>query len=483
MDVVFISSVDGRFLDVNPAAEELFGLTLDELLSVDIKDLYYFPEGREKFMEAIERKGFVKNHPATFKKSDDTPIDCLISAAAIRAPDGNIVGYQGITKDISKLRKTQEQLFRAQKMEAIGTLTGGIAHDFNNILATILGYASFLKTRMPEDETVQKGLDAIEKSSVRAAELTSQLLSYTRMKTKEVTAIDLNRVIREVYRLISKTLEKSIVLRLNLNGSIPSVEGDETQLFQVIMNIAVNAQAAMVNGGTFTIETGIERVEHPIEKDFFTIEEGLYVIMRCTDTGAGMDRDTLMRVYEPYFTTRKKSGGSGLGMSVAFGIIKGHGGYIEIESELGKGTCVTILLPASERSAELFSGREAEVSGGSETIMIIDDEEDILSMTTDILGSYGYTVHTFNSGRKGIEAYADINADLVILDLKMPDMDGREVFAELQKMDPEATVLFATGYAGPALHREVLRMGARGYLEKPFVISKLLAKVREVLDG
>jgi len=296
-------------------------------------------------------------------------------------------------------------------------------------------------------------------------------------------AIDLNRVIREVHRLISKTLEKSIVLRLELDGDIPSVEGDESQLFQVIMNIAVNAQAAMTDGGTFTIETGTKRIDHPIERDFFTIEQGLYVSMRCTDTGTGMDRDTLLRVFEPYFTTRKKSGGSGLGMSVAFGIIKGHGGYIEIESKPGKGTSMTVLLPASGGDAVTLSDQETEVTGGTETILIIDDEDAVLSMTGSILDEYGYTVHAYSTGKKGIQAYSDHGADLVILDLKMPEMDGREVFAELQKINPDVMVLFSTGYAGPDLHQRMLKMGARGYIEKPFVINSLLIKVREVLDG
>ena len=286
-----------------------------------------------------------------------------------------------------------------------------------------------------------------------------------------------------MYRLISKTLDKSIDLRLDLDDDIPSVEGDEPQLFQVIMNIALNAQAAMANGGTFTIETGTEQVDNPIERDLFIIEEGSYVKMSCTDTGAGMDRDTLYRVFEPYFTTRKDSGGSGLGMSVAFGIVKGHGGYIELESEPGKGTCVTVLLPASEKHAEASPDREAAVTGGTETILIIDDEEDVLDMTTNILSDSGYTVHGFNTGNKGITGYSTHGADLVILDLKMPEMDGRKVFAELKKINPDVAVLFSTGYAGPDLHKEMLAMGARGYLEKPFVVNKLLAKVREVLDG
>jgi len=482
MDMVFLSTVDGRFLDINPVAEEFFGYSLDELLTIDVQDIYYNPEDRNKFREDIERKGFVKNYPLTMKKKDGSPIDTIVSAVVIRGPDEKVVGYQGITKDISKLRKTQEQLFRAQKMEAIGTLAGGIAHDFNNILATIMGYASHLKTKTAGNDAVQKGLDAIEKSSIRAADLTSQLLTYTRLKTKEVKAVDLNRVINEVYRLVSKTLEKNIQLDMNLDQTIPTVEGDESQLFQVIMNIVLNAQAAMENGGVFNVETKAMHVDKPIEKDLFTIGVGQYVSMCCTDTGSGMDRETLLRVFEPYFSTRKKSGGSGLGMSVAFGIIKGHGGYIDIESEPGRGTCVTVLLPASTKHEELTADHEAEVTGGSETIMVIDDEHDVLSMTKTILSEYGYTVHVYNTGKWGIQAYSDLGADLVILDLKMPDMDGREVFSKLREIDPDVTILFSTGYAGPDIHQKIMKMGAQGYLEKPFVINTLLAKIREVLD-
>jgi CheY-like chemotaxis protein len=261
------------------------------------------------------------------------------------------------------------------------------------------------------------------------------------------------------------------------------VEGDESQLFQVIMNIVLNAQAAMENGGTFSIETTIMHVDQPIEKDLFIIEKGLYISMRCTDTGMGMDRETLLRIFEPYFSTRKKSGGSGLGMSVAFGIIKGHGGYIDIESKPGEGTSVTVLLPASERSVEQSADLAAEVTGGTETILVIDDEQDVLDMTKNLLSEYGYIVHTYNSGKQGIDAYSGLGADLVILDLKMPDMDGREVFSRLKEIDPDVTVLFSTGYAGPDIHQKIMKMGVQGYLEKPFVINTLLLKVREVLDA
>lgn len=480
-DVIFISTIDGKFGDINPAAEELFGYTSEELRKLDISDLYANREVRRVGLELLQERGFLQDMEVPFKKKDGIIIDCLITASLRKDKNGNIIGYQGIIKDITDKKILEEQLFRAQKMEAIGTLSGGIAHDFNNILATILGYSSFLKNRIKKEEPFYEEIDAIEKSAVRASNLTSQLLAYSRKGKLQVKPINMNWVVKEVYNLISKTFEKSINIKLNTDRNLKTVEGDESQLNQVVMNIAVNAQNAMLKGGTLKIETHMKKIEESIEKRYFNILPGNYVCIKFTDTGIGMNEETMNQIFEPYFTTRGDKGGSGLGMSVVFGIVKGHGGYIDVKSTPGKGTEIIVYFPASMKSEELLEKEIERGTGGTETLLIIDDEEAILKMSKTILEESGFNVYTTSSGKNGLRTFKEKNIDLVILDIKMPGMDGKEVLEKLMEIDPKVKILLSSGYSEEDEHHDLIRMGAKGFIGKPFVVDKLLMKIHEVL--
>jgi len=481
-DVVYLSSLEGKFVDVNRSGEELFGYTRNELLEIDIFNIYSDPKDRARFQETIKEQGFVKDYEVTFKKKDGTPFECLITSTLRKDKNGFIIGYQGIIRDISKWKRMEENLLRAQKMEALGTLTGGIAHDFNNILTTVLGYTSYLKGKTEKTDFYYEGLDAIERSTLRAADLTSQLLTYTRRGKLEVKPVSINRIVKEAHALITKTFDKSIKIKLNTESNLKTVEGDESQLNQVIMNIAVNAQNAMLKGGTLKIETYMEKVEEIIEKGLFDFKPGDYVCMKFTDTGIGMDEETVKRIFEPYFTTRGDKGGTGLGMSVVFGIVKGHDGNIDIESKPGKGTEITIYLPSSkkkERSLDLTIG---EITGGTETVLIIDDEKELLMMAKKLLEESGYNVYTASSGRTGLKTFKEKDIDLVILDIEMPEMGGEEVLEKLFEIDSKVKVLLASGFSEKDQHHDLLEMGAKDFIGKPFQEKKLLRKMREVLE-
>jgi nitrogen-specific signal transduction histidine kinase len=386
--------------------------------------------------------------------------------------------------DITERRQLEEQVLFAQKMDAIDTLSSGIAHDFNNIMSTVLGYASFLSTEVENNEKLIKGLKAIEKAAIRASELTSQLLAYSRKEILAIKPVDLNRVMLETFDLISKTFDKSIKTQAIQADSSLVVQGDESQLAQVIMNLALNAQSAMPEGGTLTIETSLKNITDGFPSVDFHIEPGKYVRLKISDTGIGMDRETMKRMYEPYFSKKTESGGTGLGLSVVYGIVKGHNGYIYAESEQNRGTDFFVLLPASDHKEVRKSERDVPVVGGDETILVVDDEQDILVMLKDVMEKHGYSVYVAQSGIKGLVIYTRHRKkiDLIILDIKMPEMDGRMFLERLIENNIPAKVLLMSGYSERESYESLLDMGASDFIAKPFHNEGLLKKIREVLD-
>ncbi len=483
-DAIATCDLSGKINYASPQTAKMYGYdSADELIGIDLLELAS-PEDMERaesgFRELL-KKGILRGLECTHLRKDGSTFIGESNAALIRDIDGEPKAAIAITRDITERRRFEERFLRAQKMEAVATLSGGVAHDFNNILTTILGYASFLKSKAKEGDGFYIGLSAIENSALRASELTSQLLAYSRKGKLEVKPLNLNRVINEVYDLISKTFHKSIKISLKTDDSIKAVEGDGSQLNQVVMNIVINAQDAMPDGGTFKIQTYMEDVKRKIEKKYYIIEPGEYVCMKFIDNGIGMDEDTLKKIFEPYFTTKGNMGGTGLGMSVVFGIVKGHGGYIDVKSKLGIGTEITIRLPASKDKEEIFQEEPEEVVGGSETLLIIDDEKDILSMLKGALENLGYKVYTSSSGRTGLKTFKEKDIDLVILDIKLPDIGGKEVLEKIFEIDPKAKVLLESGYSDMEQHKNLIEIGARGFIGKPFEMNKLFKKIREVL--
>jgi two-component system cell cycle sensor histidine kinase/response regulator CckA len=483
MDTVYLSTLDGKFIDINRAGLRLFGYERDDLLRTSIRDLCRNPEDYGKFRKEIEEQGFVHDYEIAFKKKDGAPLDCLITATLREDSSCAVVGCQGIIRDISEKKRLMDDLVATQKMEAVGALAGGIAHDFNNILATILGYASYLRNKADRPNVVTEGLSVIEQSATRASELTTQLLAFSRRGQVDITFINLSRVVKDVYSLISKTFDKSIRILLETQADPLVVLGDQSQLNQIVMNLVINARDAMPDGGILTIKTCREDVPVEVRREGYSIRPGEYACLSVSDTGTGMTSDTLARVFEPYFTTRRDRGGTGLGMSVVYGIVKGHAGYIDIASEQGSGTTVTVYVPLSRTGEDVKADDSKVIYGGTETILVVDDEPNIIAMLTRLVGDFGYTVLAADSGREALAAYQKNRGkiDLVILDVVMPDMRGREVLRELFAIDPEVRVLLTSGYSEESEHKELMALGARGFIGKPFVVERLLLKIREVL--
>ena len=486
-DVIYMADINGNLTDINQAGVELFGYaSRPELLGVNIsRDLYENPRDGEKFLAAILISGTVKDYEIDLKTRSGQPLVALITARLEHNESGRIIGYRGIMRDITERKLLEQRYLQAQKMESIGLLAGGIAHDFNNILGGILGYASWLKTNLKEDDLFFKPVDTIEKSAQRAAELTRQLLAFARGGKYDTKAANLNSVIVESLKIISGTFDKSIVIETDLDDSLPTVEIDIGQIQQVLINLCVNARDAMPGGGRMTIQSSMAVLSG---SDVFNqpgARPGWFAVLVVSDTGIGMEDGIQQRIFEPFFTTKEKGKGTGLGLSMVYGVVKNHGGFINVYSEVGLGSTFKIYMPLSGKPEAVEHGREEEVAGGHESILIIDDEEVIRQVTGEILSSYGYRVQLAADGEEGVSMYQkhEPRSDLVILDMVMPRLGGRETLLKLKEINPAVKVLFSTGYSQNEKVNEIIALGVSGFIQKPYQVNSLLFKVREILDG
>jgi PAS domain S-box-containing protein len=485
-DAVFITTPEGRFIDINPAGVELFGYSSrEEMLKVDIvKDLYVNPADREQYLRALEEQGSVKNVELRLRKRTGEEIVVLETATAVRDAAGRLRALRGIMRDITLQRKLENEIRQAQKMESIGVLAGGIAHDFNNILGGILGYASYLKMKMTEEHPFYKHLETIERSALRAADLTSKLLAFARGGKYEVKPVNLNTIVNETVSLLERSLDKTITIEVVLDPHLPTVEADAGQLHQVLMNLCVNAKDAMPGGGKLLIETTHALLDEEFARTRVEARPGHFVILSVTDTGIGMDKETLLRIFDPFFTTKEKGKGTGLGLSMVYGIVKAHNGFIRVYSELGHGSTFRVYLPASDKPTEEEQQAAADMKGGTETILVVDDEDFVRELAVEVLGGAGYKVLVAANGEEALQIYQEHSSsiDLVLLDMIMPKMNGRETFAKLREVNPRVKVVLSTGYTQNGTVREILDHGALGFLQKPYRSHELLKKIRAALD-
>jgi len=392
-----------------------------------------------------------------------------------------------LLQDASKQGDLESQLLYAKKMEAIGTLAGGIAHDFNNHLQGISGYIQLLMMRGDRDRTEQGWLLQVERSVQRAAALTKQLLIFSRKEESRLEPIDLNEVVRQAQKTLARTIPEAIAAELKLAGDLNQVDGDPVQLEHVLFNLGINAKDAMPGGGKIIVETRNVRLDPAFCRDHVGVKPGAYVELTFTDTGHGMDRETLERIFEPFYTTKGVGSGIGLGLAIVYGIVQSHHGLILCESSPDAGTTFRIYLPAREgdRAARAKEERKKGDYRGAETILIVDDEADILDIAQNTLEQFGYTVLTARNGEGAIEIYSrqGRQIDLIILDLGMPGMGGEKCLRELLRINPLVKVLIASGYAATQTVHSILEAGATGFMAKPYRLEDMLKKVRDLLDG
>lgn len=380
------------------------------------------------------------------------------------------------------LTDKENQLQHAQRMEAIGTLAGGVAHDFNNLMMGMLGNLSLILYDIEPEHRYYDKLQNIEKLIKNGSKLTSQLLGYARQGKYEVKPVDLNQIVIESCETFGRT-KKEIAIHMELAEDLLAVNADEPQMQQVLLNLYINAADAMPNGGDLFLTTlNITHLEMQDKK--YDPKPGDYALLKVTDNGSGMDVEIVKRIFDPFFTTKEMGQGTGLGLASAYGIIKGHGGYIDVESEKGHGTTFSIYLPASN----MLVSRPSEVSDslcrGSETILLVDDEEMVLEVSVQIFESLGYTVLAAPNGEEAVEIYQSNRhkIDLVILDMIMPNMSGGETYDKLREINPDIQVILSSGYSINGQAREILARGCVGFIQKPFSMQDLSLKIRDILD-
>ena len=382
-------------------------------------------------------------------------------------------------------KELEEHLQRAQKMEAVGMLAGGIAHDFNNILSGILGFTSYLMSKTQPDTDMHRDLGLIEQSALRAADLTRQLLAFARRRHFAKAPVDINQVIEEVLGILSHSLPKNLVIEKDLPAGLSPVMGDHGQMNQVIMNICINAADSMSpQGGTLRIKTEHHMLTRREMALLSESDKTDYLRISIADTGPGMNAEVRKHIFDPFFTTKSSKGGSGLGLSIAYGIISNHKGDIMVESAEGHGTTFRIYLPICEGDApktESTPGRRLE---GTETIMVVDDEPIVRQMVVDVLKSRGFQVIPASSGQEALELYEQLKerVHLVLLDLLMPVMDGEATFHALQKINKQVCVLLTSGFAREEVSERLVRQGARGMIHKPYKNDDLVGRIRTILD-
>jgi two-component system, cell cycle sensor histidine kinase and response regulator CckA len=495
-DIIYTLDIAGFFTSVNAAGERLFGYPREEILRMNIRS-FLTPESDALAQSYLAKKLTGPNETTTYEveivRPDGTRLPLEVSTRLLYR-NGQPYEVQGIARDISERRhaaaeqrRLEDQLLQAQKMESIGTLAGGIAHDFNNLLTAILGNTQLARDELASGGPSQELLAEIEHAARRAAALTNQLLAFSRRQRLERQVIDLNATMSEILNMLRRIIGEDVEIQLDLAPEAPSIFADPAQIQQVVMNLAVNARDAMPGGGRLRIATHSIQLGVAESQTYPWTRPGPYAQIIISDDGGGIDEATQQRIFEPFFTTKEPGKGTGLGLAVVDGIVKQHGGFIKLVSQVEQGTTFMIALPATAAQPSLAASEpQPVVRGGSETVLIAEDEEILRSLAATILRRAGYTVLLAANGEEAVEIFtSDPSAiDLVILDLIMPRVGGHEAFEHMRALCPELRVLFVTGYgAAYDLQGDPTWLPPRAtLLQKPYQVATLSRTVREILD-
>ncbi|MCK4391057.1 MAG: response regulator [Desulfobacterales bacterium] len=496
-DIIYTLGHEGKFTFINGAVESLLGYRADQLIGkhyvsilfeddVD-KARYHFNERRTgaRATSGVELRLKSSGNGNTHERCFTVELKAMgMYDKPVDQKDKEFLGTYGVARDVTDRKRLEAQLLQAQKMEAIGTLAGGIAHDFNNLLMGIQGHTSLMFLDIDGDHPHFEHLKGTEDMVKRGADLTRQLLGFARGGKYEIRVTDLNQLIQKSSEMFGRT-KKEISIHRKYQQDVWPVKVDRGQIEQVLLNLYLNAWQAMPGGGDLYIQTENVALD---ERDVgpFGAKPGNYVKVSVTDTGVGLDEETQQRIFEPFFTTRQMGRGTGLGLASAYGIIKNHGGIINIYSKKGEGATFNIYLPAAEAliSEQRPEKREKEIQQGRETILFIDDEDMVIDVGQEMLTAMGYKVLLAKSGKEAIEVYKKNKdkIDMVILDMVMPNMGGGDVYDTLKETNPEIKVLLSSGYSISGEATEILERGCDGFIQKPFHMRQLSQGIRKILD-
>ena len=479
------SAKEDRFLSVNPGLVSMLGYSsAEELLQVRIsKDVYLNSADRERLLERSSLLGSYLGIEVQWKRKDGKPIRVRLSGRTLQE-GSETVANEVFAEDITDYHSLQQQLQQAQKMEAIGRLAGGIAHDFNNLLGIILGYSDLLSLDKTIGDQARHRLEEISKASQRAVALTRQLLAFSRKQVLEIRTLNLNELIKNTTGMLQRLLGEDVALMTELDPNLGLVHVDPAQMEQIVMNLAVNSRDAMPNGGELTIQTSNVELDDAYGKRHMHVPPGEYVLLAVTDNGTGIDAETQKLMFEPFFTTKGVERGTGLGLSTVYGIVKQSNGYIWVYSEVGMGTTFKIYLPRVEGSAEILSPapQSRAIERGSETILLVEDDASLRALDRELLEEMGYEVLDASEGSEAltISGRTPGTIHLLVTDVIMPGMNGKELAEQLLESRPNMRVLYVSGYSDNIIRNVISSPGA-SFLQKPFTRQVLSKKLREVL--
>ena len=481
---------DGKIVFANRRFAEIYGYSKKELMDIKSWRLVH-PDDRaltdqirakrlkgEKAPRVYEARGLTKDGETIWIVRRNTRIEYQGRPAVL----GNIVDITGHKRAEEEKNELQAQLQQAQRMEAIGTLAGGIAHDFNNLLMGIQGNVSLMYLDMDPAHPYYERLKNIEKQIRSGSRLTSHLLGYARKGKYEIMPINLNQLVVEACETFIRT-KKNITVDRELAEDLSAIDADPSQIEQVLLNLCVNATDAMPDGGDLIVKT-MNTDDKKMKSSLYDPKPGKYVQLTVTDTGMGMDKKTAEHIFDPFFTTKKKGRGTGLGLASAYGIVKAHGGYIDVKSKQGHGTTFSICLPASENRVQQVARTPVKVIKGTGTVLLVDDEEVILEVGQDLLEAMGYRILVARDGKEAVKVYKKNwdKIDIVVMDMVMPNMGGGEAYDRIREINPNVKVLLSSGFSIDGEASEILDRGCDGFIQKPFNMKKLSGKMMEIID-
>lgn len=483
---IFVSNFDKEITDVNSAACQVTGDSRESLLNTNLID-FISGEKQDSFksnMEKLFLTGvFYDEYPIILKSGKKT----VWSINTVRTSDTRALSF---VMDISKTRELEQRINQKEKLEAIGQLAGGIAHDFNNQLTGIIGYSELLKESLTNDPELTEFVDYILTATKRSSEITAQLLAYARKGKYTSKAINVHSILDEVTDLLKHTLDRRIIISTDFTETNLQIQGDATQLQNMFLNLAINARDAMPEGGELSFSTTIVADNKIQSNNEFQPKPGNYVQITVSDTGTGIDEETQKKIFEPFFTTKEKGKGTGMGLAAAYGTVKNHKGYIEIESELNKGTSFLIYLPEIDKEAEqnltvdIVDKADVKLYGQG-SILVVDDDELICDTLSKGLGKLGYRTNVTYNGLDAVDFYRTnwMNIDLVILDMVMPLLNGKDTFFELKKINRNVKVVISSGFTSDTDVQLLLQEGAKKFVQKPYNISTVSSVVYDIINA
>jgi two-component system cell cycle sensor histidine kinase/response regulator CckA len=486
---IYVADEAGHLLRVNPALHKMLGYESQaELEKMNLAwDIYTDASLHQRIFETATAQKSFKDLEIEWKRKDGRIARARCSGLLVREPSEGKTYIEVFAEDVTETRSLERQLQVAQKMEAVGRLSGGIAHDFNNLLSVIIGYSQVLKKRLDETNPLREHAEEIEKAGQRAASLTRQLLAFSRQQVLSPAPLSLNALITDMGKMIPRLIGEDIDLMLQLDPAIGSVVADQGQIEQVVMNLVVNARDAMPSGGQLVIETANVILDERFTADHPGSRAGRYVVLAVTDTGTGMSPQTLAHIFEPFFTTKEAGKGTGLGLATVYGVVKQSGGYIWVDSELGKGSSFRTYLPQAEKTArpEKVIAAPAKSFRGSETVLLVEDSDALRKLAGSLLEQNGYHVLSAASGAEALVLAGKMagRIHLLLTDVIMPGMNGKVLADHLLPLRAGLKVLFMSGYTRSAIADHGALESRTHLLQKPFSEEALLEKVREVLDG